>query len=500
LVYESLVLCGRSFKPLVSKRKQQQFDPFVAKWLSEQKISLDTHNLYFQTDPDNHAVWKDFVKYSKPDLCPDLGCIRGSFEFLCEHFYPHCAGAGIWSHDQAISTWEGGSSTGYPWNLSIHLTRDFIPVFGSTMSDLYEEFLLGADPCVIWNVSPKYEIRSAEKINARKIRTFTAAPKHFSYMLQRLGGDFNERFFACNGRTWSRVGMSMFYGGWDEFIRYMLRFEDHLELDGVQFDSSLPESMFALCRRFRQMCYASSLDGKYDEPLARAYVSVVHGLCALPGGWLFLTKQGNKSGGVYTTIDNTKINFMAFAYAVLRAFQDLGEKCDYHRFITNCVAGLYGDDNNIGMSKEFAKILTPEKIRQYTSELGIEMRSEHPGFLPVTQLKFLNMRTIQVHGRYYPVPDTDKMRGSLLHVTSTHTYRFIRLCGLRLVCWWNADLMKEIEALIDLTRPHLLTNVDFLDSQSGMKNSAALAMYLTPLQMGHLWNGEEVASVNTSLF
>jgi hypothetical protein len=502
LMAENVELVGRTFKPHIRVKEQDDVDPFTKKWLLSNGADLSLYSLYRQTDPDLHSVWKDFQKYSKPDVYFDDVTLDKAFDFAVQHFFPFVGGSDIWTHEQCVETWEPLSSNGIPWNMSIPLAKDFIPIYGKELPKLWDEFVSGVDPCVLWNVSPKYEIRSAAKISERKIRTFTAAPKHFTYIMQKLGSDFNQRFYNSHSATWSKVGMTMFHSGWDELMNRMLKFPCHLELDGEQYDSSMREKVQRLLCRFRKMCLNPKYRGAYNACFDRIYDEVIHGLCVLPGGFVFRKKNGGPSGGAYTTVDNTIYLYILFAKTVIECFQEVGVDITYADYNSNMIAAMYGDDNNVGMTEEWAKVLTPERILRVSARNGLKLKSEHSVHKPVTDLCFLNMSTVKRHGRWVPVPNTAKMRGSLLHNPGSHVQRFLRLCGLRIICWWNDELLPDIEGLISSTRAILMSSLDVVDKASGFTARQAFGAYITKGEMLDLWFGMEssVASVKKDRF
>jgi hypothetical protein len=499
---QMLTLTGRFFKPHLVKKNPKDTDDFVFAWLQANKRDLSLYSKYAQTQPDHDSLWRDFSKYDKPTY-PHDEFDELAYRFMARHFVYHCAQSQIATHEECLSNWESQSSPGYPWNTVFPDSGSFLKTMEQELPKMWDDFCAGGDAHVVWSVSPKFELRSADKLVEKKVRSFTAAPKHFTYILQKLGHDFNQKFYNANGRTWSRVGMSMFNLGWHSFITTMQRFPNHLELDGRQYDSSLDAADLEDARRFRQSCYSTSLRGRYDEVLKRAYDDIIHGLCVLPGGFSLLKNRGNPSGGAFTTVDNTQILFKKFAKVCIVIFHRKGIRLTYEDFMDNVVAGMYGDDNNVGMSDKFAQILTPQAILETSREFGLELRSEHAEFKRVEDLCFLNMNTRMCHGFYVPVPKTDKMRASMLHNVGSDVYRFVRLCGLRIVAYWNDEVMADLEPLIAAARVKVLSLAqDHKDADTGMTPQQCLSAYLTDSELLYLWLGREskVASINPNLF
>jgi len=479
---------------MMRKKDVDDCDTTVLNWIGETGRNFDDYNHYRQAQPTLYSLWKDFSKYDKPDPIISDSTIDKAFSFLCLEFEPYCHSCVIWSHKQAVSTWDLTSSPGYPWNLSLFTSAEFLEAFDQELPLWWEAFLRGRDLYPIWNISPKFEIRSNAKLDQYKIRSFTASPKHFTYIMQRLCADFNERFYASNSKTWSRVGMTMFNRGWDDLLRYLMFYDDGIELDGRQYDSSLFQRLLRKVCDFRKRCLATG--SSWAAPyLDRIYDDIIHGRCVLPGGFIFQKRGGNPSGSANTVVDNTLCLYLLFAMVSIELFEEAGLELTYEMFSTHIRAAMYGDDNTLTMSKEFARVLTPDAILFKSRQLGLELVNEYPNPLLAKDLKFLNMSTKLYSGMYVPVPNTQKIRGSMLHNVSTPIHRYARLCGLRNVCFWNSDLMVDISELMDITSKQLRSyDPEHVDHTVGMTARGVLSCFLTDSELMHLWLGRECSS------
>jgi len=478
-------------------------DSLVEKWILATKRNRELYTRYRQSDPDLYALWKDFSKYDKPDPLFDDQAFAKAYGFMSRAFGFHCKGSGIWDHEQVLGSWNMATSPGYPWNRSVHTTKEFVEVMGMHLPSIWEYFLNGGDICPIWNVSPKFELRKDAKLRERKIRSFTAAPKHFSYCVQKLCSDFNQKFYNSHSQTWSRVGMSMFGGDWDVMIRQLSRFKNGMEFDATQWDSSLAQRVLRAVCAFRKSMLDPRLGSEYHVALDRVYDEIIQGLCVLPGGHVFMKNAGNPSGSPNTVVDNTLGLYLVFAYITILAFKEKGVDISFEDFNKNVVAAMYGDDNTVTISDEWIGTLSAETILRISTAIGVAFRNEYPELRRVEDLKFLNMKTRKVNGVWMPFPDTDKMRGSMLNNDGSAVYRYVRLCGLRTVAFFS-EVLPELEELIELAGKEMLQlDQDLVDASVGLSPRQAQSVYLTHAQLLALWFGFEskaVAGVKTDRF
>lgn len=489
---------------MVGKMDEDRFqpDPLIERWIRSTRRDRSMFDKYRQTDPDLNSLWKDFVKYDKPEPTFDHADMAKAFTFLNRMWYDHCKNTSVWSHDQAVDSWDPQSSPGYPDNLIYADSKQFLERHEHELEPSFTRFLEGEPIHPFWNVASKHEIRSAEKIGERKIRTFTASPKRFTYLVQRLCGDFNQKFYNSNGVTWSRVGMSPFRRGWNDFIHQLSRFINGMEFDATQYDSSVFEHLLRLVCEFRIRCFSPDMDTPENvSAMHRLYDEIIQGMCVLPGGFVFMKHMGNPSGSPNTVVDNTLCLFLVFVYSCIRAARDAGREFTYDELVTNVVAAMYGDDNTVTVSDEYAQFITPEAILRESSGLGITLRNEYPELRPVHRLKFLNCSSTFVNGCWVPVSNTDKMRGSMLHKCTTPLVTYVRLCGMRLVCYYS-PVIGDIEDALKFVEANcaLQFAVGYKD-KTGMTAACARASYVPKEAVEALYFGYESSySIPDELF
>lgn len=494
---------GRVSKSHMPKNKDQHPDPVMLDFLAKTGRQIVEFQDYVQTDPDFFALWKDFIKYDKEQPPVDDEAFDQASVWLVRHFRPYCMGSGIASHEDCVRSWEAKSSPGWPWNLFYPTTKEFLAAHRDDLEAIYAMFMAGQSIGPVWQVSPKHELRSREKVNKRKIRSFTAAPKHFTYVGQRLCLDFNNRFYNACGKTWSRVGGTPFNQSWNDMMRKLCRFGGKqgvdvvkaLELDASQYDSSLFSRVLRLVEKFRVACYVPRTNmptrEEYAEAMHRLYTEIIESVVVLPGGWVLMKRGGNPSGSLNTVVDNTLCLFVLFAYVMILIHRDLGLQLNYEDFVKHVEAVLYGDDNTVSFSDEMAPRVTSDLLVKHSSDIGVTLRPEYPDFRSPIRLKFLNMETRLVGEVFVPVANSRKMCSSMVQKASHPLTTFVRLNGLRLIGYW-APAREIVDEAIDFMKRMYASVFDLVDpNEQGITGAIALSSYLPDARIEGLYLGRE---------
>jgi len=483
---------GWTSRPFLPKTDRHLFtDKLVDEWISKEGLDVSKFNEYRRTDPDFPALWKDFVKYDKPEPAYDDAAFEKAFGFLVQHFYSHCAESPVLGHE-VIDTWEGRSSPGFPWNLEFKDSTSFLKKYETMLPKWFDSFLDGGSLHTLWQVSPKSEIRSWDKIKQRKIRSFTASPKHFSYVCQRLCLGFNQKFYNSAGKTWSRVGFTPFHGGWHDLILCLSRLLNGYSFDATQWDASMSIRLLRAICKFRKMCMRDAIakDSRIGDALDRLYDDIISGFCVLPGGGIFQKTKGNPSGSPNTVVDNTLGLFLVFAYCVICMHWEDGKDVSYDQFMELFQAAFYGDDNTVTIDPSVPFCV--DSLLEHSTAIGVSLRSELEEIAPAEKLEFLSMTSVKFRGMYVPVPKSLKILGSLRWKKATPLISYVRVSGLRLIAYFS-----EVRPLLDSYAAFLrgrlgsLLQSDSCDNEFGVTGKAAGRAYLTDLEIENIYLGLE---------
>ena len=287
------------------------------------------------------------------------------------------------------------TSPGFPWNLKFKTKRDLYesseyPFFVEYCKQDWDDLVQGK--WYVFSNSLKEEVRLDEKIQANKIRTFTASPAEAVVSGNRLFGHMNEKFIESHLRTASVVGLNPFRGGWHELY---MKLKNHpkkelfkivgFELDESEYDSSIRTFLFQAIVEFRLKCLKNpTIDDK--KRVYNYYANVVSSVIITADGNIVQKHLGNPSGSVNTISDNTLILYFLLSYA----WYKLSLKPDISDFKSSVVLALQGDDNTWSVDSETAECYNARTVSHVFSELGITTTSPCYDAREIEELSFLS--------------------------------------------------------------------------------------------------------------
>lgn len=404
-----------------------------------------------------------FISCAKYDRPQPIGFCRQSWELACSwvrsHFGPWVRGSQVLTQDEAITELEKSTSTGFPWNLVYFNKREFLAVPENldiltiywdhiTNTPVQWGVIIDGEYHPIWTCSEKVEMRSVEKLMKNSIRTFTAAPIEHTVAATRLCLDFNNKFYSTRD-TWSFVGQSKFFCGWDRLEQRMSKHVEGLEFDASSWDASVFDEALLDQMNFRYEC----LEIEEQTPtnlrrLENIYNEVINSVIVMENGELIMKSTGMPSGFANTIVDNTMILFRVIAYAWIRSCP---YPATYLDFMEKVEGALNGDDNNLAISRESRTHFNAETISMYVAELGIKFETPNKEFRPVEQLTFLSQEAIKYGSLWLPAPDTEKVLCSLWWGSDTDDIRWhlLRAAALYVDSWANVKCRKIIGKYID---------------------------------------------------
>lgn len=412
---------------------------------------------YRKVKPNMDASFKSVSKYDKlqPTVNEASWLLAG--EWTKCHFQPFMGGSGILATCDVVSELDKTTSAGYPWNTKFLSKAEFLE--DSTAHGVFEEYwsrLAMPDNTIvpIWTCSQKIELRSVEKIAQNKIRTFTAAPIEHTVCANRLFLDMNNKFYASHGDTWSSVGMTKFFRGWDTLYRRLDVHPDAFALDESEYDSSI----FARAMREQGDIRFSFLAEEFRTPdikerVSQVYSAIVHSVIVLENGDLVVKHTGNPSGSSNTIVDNTMILFRLKAYSWIELCVENGFEPTYATFMEFVEAALCGDDNTFTVSAEVSSWYNATSISRVWSSLGITTTTPvyEPRKLHETQFLSQGFRFDERLNIWMPEPETARVLSSIMWGSPVDDVRwhYLRACALRMDSYGNLECKSTLEAYID---------------------------------------------------
>lgn len=445
--------CSRKNFANVTPRMERRFA-----WFEKQRQA------YRMIPPSRVQGYASFAKYDRLQFDVDEEAMRQAGEWTKVHFAPYCLGSRVMD---VVSVWEAmdkQTSSGYPWSLQWP-KKSMIPIdVVQDVCDLYWESLAKerCDYVPLWTCSQKRELRSREKIDAGRIRTFTASPFEQTVCMNRMCLDMNERFYSSNPFTWSFVGCSKFSSGWDRLYRKLAKHPCAFELDEKDFDCSLlAYLMYGQAQLRFEMLRGDDQTAENKRRLWNLYDQAVHSLVVMEDGLLVRKHTGNPSGSANTIVDNTMILFRLFAYAWILLHEEYlpEKKVLYTEFMRDVSAKLNGDDNTYSCAKDVSEWFNPSNIARVWSSIGVVTKTPCEAPRKVEECEFLSQAFVKLGrdfmptqgpGVWCPSPETDRVLCSLMWASKKQDVRwhFLRACALRLDSWANIDCREILSDYI----------------------------------------------------
>ncbi|ACA42550.1 polyprotein [Papaya ringspot virus W] len=286
----------------------------------------------------------------------------------------------------------------------------------------------------VWNGSLKAELRPAEKVLAKKTRSFTAAPLDTLLGAKVCVDDFNNWFYSKNMECPWTVGMTKFYKGWDEFLR---RFPDgwvYCDADGSQFDSSLTPYLLNAVLSIRLWAMEDWDIG--EQMLKNLYGEITYTPILTPDGTIVKKFKGNNSGQPSTVVDNTLMVLITMYYALRKAGYDTRAQEDM------CVFYINGDDLCIAIHPDHEHVL--DSFSSSFAELGLkyDFTQRHRS---KQDLWFMSHRGILIDDIYIPKLEPERIVAILeWDKSKLPEHRLEAITAAMIESWGYGELTHQI--------------------------------------------------------
>lgn len=218
----------------------------------------------------------------------------------------------------------------------------------------------GITPLYIIKGSEKDERRDDERVFGHKTRLFSAACIVETIRNRRLFGDFFRKFAEAGKHTqfFSGVGMDVYEGKWDEFIKFLMPILIMIAFDVKKMDKDYSHCIFYQVGRIVVSCFEEAW---HQDAGMRSCAGVCHDPVVLQYiGFVFMATRGNPSGWVGTTVFNT----LAIKIVLLSAWVRCdGENTNMERFKRWVRDKIIGDDLIFTVSPRIPP------LQQFTEEM-----------------------------------------------------------------------------------------------------------------------------------
>nr|UQB75991.1 RNA-dependent RNA polymerase [Flumine Astrovirus 9] len=414
-------------------------------------------------------LMNDFAKYRKSytwapepeawEITKEVFQLENSLRFLALPM----------SFDEAIGRIELSSSPGFPWNRVYATKRDVIanelPLIRSIVERVFEhgdvDYYFDGQHFtnVFWLTSPKSEIRPIAKMNhedptKRKTRTFMCGDLICHIVGYMLYKEQNDRFLdLALSDSWSAVGLSPWYGGWDCLARILLRnqsLENRKEskifhcYDASHMEASVSDGIQDLIYATRNQ----SLPSNCENAMNWFYLNITNSLIIDIDGKVALKNGKNPSGSFNTLTDNTMALMIVFIYTIARHTKDLNLT---FKALRRIACKMLGDDSIFEDCPEL------KDLERYSAELGFDLQPEAlPG--PLESCSFLSSQFVfsTKYKMWIQRNNWEKIIANVYFNFKSRSWRlaFVKLCACRQIFFAFDDKKAQIDYLLNYILVH----------------------------------------------
>lgn len=452
------------------------------------------------SNPTLRTAYKDLSKYTiAPTLNPDWSIAHQAVKMVREKF-SFLAGFRAVDYMKAMSGQQFSKSSAFPANLKYPTKGAFIAAEQNWLS----EFLMRYDsteesygeelPQEVLQLCSKVEIRDIDRIKAEKNRTFKNQGVEYSCFERMTFDEALNRVAAHDFKvTGVLAGYSPYYGGFDDFVRWINMDDTGLEfwnrvnaidMDAKKFDRSLISAIqnfiddnfwIPLCGDRR----TAHLIKKVTRCMGMAYTM-------MPDGNIVRVMQGAMwSGRQMTLLLNSIYNQIVAHYACLRFGHSPRDILNHIRIAT------VGDDLKIIQNTD--KKMTPKDLVIFYKEFNIDMEGstelerfvDHPfcGLTPSTTHHL---------GWIVPLPDVPKISFSMICKKKRMSRGELveKMIQLVTMLRFSAVFPQAHKFLLKFIQNMLATDENRKVAEAVSKhNIHALEMQYVPLKCGSGLNG-----------
>lgn len=227
-------------------------------------------------------------------------------------------------------------------------------------------------PLLFFISSAKDELRTSDKIEAGKTRSFAAAPLHYVVMFRQQFLDFFSTIMENRIKNGTLVGINPYGSEWDVLATSLLRNNKRKFIAGdfSNFDGTLNRSLLWAMFEVIEEIY------ERDSRLSRALWTDITDSMQLYGNTVIEVLRGQPSGNPGTTIINSMYNFGILQLAIWQLLDEKEEVELRDNLSDHFQVQAYGDDNILAFSDELASAISPLEINQKMDSFGMKYTSD----------------------------------------------------------------------------------------------------------------------------
>lgn len=330
-----------------------------------------------------------------------------------------------------------------------------------------------------FQTSGKGEMRTTDKllhpdVNKRKTRTFMAGDFVCHCCSLMLYADQNDELLRMSQeKEWSAVGMSPWYGGWNQMARGLL---GTISPDEAKFACEDVGHMEASVNDYFQTVIYRVRNAYLVNPyfktqqvvnlMSWVFENSVYSYVLDVMGFLLLLIGKNKSGHFNTLTDNTLCLILVLLYRMVyymkhHSVSSLSDRAgrgfcvnlpsvqDVLKCYFETLLRAMGDDSII------ANHDWVESTRGVARHLGFDIKLECPVGL-LSEASFLNAGFHRTELVWFMRPNFDKLRASILFNWKSRSWRltYVKVCAYRMLVFPFERYRVEADAMLDYILRH----------------------------------------------
>lgn len=446
------------------------------------------HEMFAQNDAyspairDEEALWLKFKPYLWDQQIRAKNIIewRIAWNWVEKNYLQICEGSRVLSLDESLKGVDLSKSCGALFT-DYENKKEFIDSLQgrSIYTRYWKQIQSPRGSFSLFAARQKDELRSIVKCKTKSTRIFMGASVQHFLASNQLFSDMNNKITNSRLHSHSAIGMSRYYGEWHDMIS---QFEGHkcFATDVSGWDQNVDWSSRWRTAYIRYQCLLPSCKNERERQelyfaIKSIYEQVQIKFVELPNGHVFAF-LGTVSSGEFNTITDNGIKHEAHhAYLWLTRVDGTDSDLNYRRYMEFYKLKILGDDCIVGIHPKLE--LKFQDLMQTFNELA-PTESKFSDFTDVLDLDFCSQTSILVNGYYMPVPNTQKMLGSLACGRKNGKENCLaRANGIRQHCYWNKELYYHTS---EYARRLVKKYPIFLDS-------AYAAGYLTDKEVRNLY-------------
>ncbi len=235
-------------------------------------------------------------------------------------------------------------------------------------------------PKPIFVANPKTEYLTLDQIYENKIRIFRNPPIDYLLLEKIYFQEQEELLMTDFLGTWSALGFTKEYGGWHEFVKYLMESEKHegrvrkyFRWDVGRWDKGFGPPHDQVCLKMRLEWYENPLTSWDMENLQWLMEEAGYAFEILPNGEVVLTSITQKSGRLLTSSNNTLAHIFIMCVHYLRMTRKMGREPSYEQMKRIFLLAIYSDD--VQGASDFADEYFQEiDLRETYAKFGFEVK------------------------------------------------------------------------------------------------------------------------------